>query len=173
MNKPYLTNPITEELIREGIIVSYDHIEKRIVRNQDGQEYEEIAITLKYKDPRRFKKSYPDAAMKYLQLFEGNTKAQMPFILDRAIEKSINKDSVQLSHKDVVRICEDVGIRPWTRSQLSKAISWFVDNEVLFKSDEQSKYWINTRMMYNGMFARQLRFTEDKGVDYDDPSSEG
>lgn len=38
MPKSYLTNPITEELIKEGIIVSYDHIEKRIVRNEDGQE---------------------------------------------------------------------------------------------------------------------------------------
>jgi hypothetical protein len=156
MAKPYLTNPITEELIREGIIVSYDHIEKRVVKGEDGKQYEEIAVTLRYKDPRKFKKAFPDAAAKYLHLFEGNTKAQMPFILDRAIEKSINKDSVYLSHRDVLKICEDVGIRPWTRSQLSEAINWFIENEILFKSDEQSKYWINTRLMYNGMFARQL-----------------
>ena len=160
MLKSYLTNPVTEELIKEGIIVSYEQVEKRVVRQEDGQQYEEIAVTLRYKDPRKFKKAFPDAAAKYLQLFEGNTKAQMPFILDRAIEKSINKDSVYLSHKDVMKICEDVGIKPWTRSQLSKAINWFIDNEILFKSDEQSKYWINTRLMYNGMFARQLGLVE-------------
>ena len=79
MPKSYLTNPVTEELIKEGIIVSYEQVEKRVIIQEDGQQYEEIAVTLRYKDPRKFKKAFPDAAAKYLQLFEGNTKAHMPF----------------------------------------------------------------------------------------------
>ena len=153
----YLTNPITEELLDEGIITTIESCEDRVITYPDGTQATEIAITFKYKDPRKFKKSFPDAATIYLKLFECNTKAQMPFILDKAIEKSINKDSVILGYKEVKKICEDVGIKVWTRSQLSKCINWFIDNSVLFRSDEQSKYWINTRMMYNGMFARQLK----------------
>jgi len=42
-----------------------------------------------------------------LQLFEGNSKAQMPYILAAAIERSINKDYVYLTHRDVISICED------------------------------------------------------------------
>ena len=162
MKKTYLTNPITDELIREGILITQEHQELRIVKDADGNEYEEIAITFRYKDPRKFKKTFPDFTTKMLQLFEGNTKSQMPFILDAAIEKSINKDYVYLSHKDVVKICEDRGVKPLDKTQLSKGIKWLIDNDILFRvQDETGKYFFNTKLSYNGMFARQLKLEKD------------
>ncbi len=109
-----------------------------IMLGYDGNEYEEIAITFRYKDPRKFKKTFPDFTTKMLQLFEGNTKAQMPFILDAAIEKSINKDYVYLSHKDVVKICEDRGVKPLDKTQLSKGIKWLIDNDILFRVQDET-----------------------------------
>ena len=47
MKKTYLTNPITDELIREGILITQEHQELRIVKDADGNEYEEIAITFR------------------------------------------------------------------------------------------------------------------------------
>lgn len=165
MEKSYLTNPITDELIREGILTVIekvsvkDEYDRIVTSKETGETCEEkiIEIRLRYKDPRSFNKSFPDAYTIFLKLFEGNTRAQMPFILLAAIEKSINKDFVHLSYKDVKKICEEREIQVWTRDKLSKCISWFLKNNILFKiQDEPGKYFFNTKMFYNGMFARQL-----------------
>ena len=102
--KFYLTNPITDELIRDGIIEVSKREELRIIKDKEGNTHQEIAVTIRYKDPRKFVKSFPDFNTKMLQLFEGNSKAQMPYILAAAIERSINKDYVYLTHRDVISI---------------------------------------------------------------------
>ena len=87
----------------------------------------------------------------------------MPYILAAAIERSINKDYVYLTHKDVTSICEDRGVKPLDKTQLSKGIKWLIDNEVLFRiQGETGRYFFNTKLNYNGMFARQVGLMENK-----------
>ena len=126
--KVYLTNPITDELIRDGIIEVSKREELRIIKDKEGNTHQEIAVTIRYKDPRKFVKSFPDFNTKMLQLFEGNSKAQMPYILAAAIERSINKDYVYLTHRDVISICEDRGVKPLDKTQLSKGIKWILES---------------------------------------------
>jgi L-asparaginase II len=157
MKKSYITNPITDELIREGIIITTQHSEVRTIIDNEGKNYQEIAVTIKYKDPRQFVKTFPDGVTKFLQLYEGNTKAQMPYIVEAALEKSIHKDYIYLTYRDVCTICMERGVEIWTKSQLSKNIKWFLDNDMLFRvTDDIGKYWINTKLYYNGMFHRQI-----------------
>ena len=58
--KFYLTNPITDELIRDGIIEVSKREELRIIKDKEGNTHQEIAVTIRYKDPRKFVKSFPD-----------------------------------------------------------------------------------------------------------------
>ena len=161
--KFYLTNPITDELVRDGIIEVSKREELRIIKDKEGNTHQEIAVTIRYKDPRKFVKSFPDFNTKMLQLFEGNSKAQMPYILAAAIERSINKDYVYLTHRDVISICEDRGVKPLDKTQLSKGIKWLIDNEVLFRvQGETGRYFFNTKLNYNGMFARQVGLMENE-----------
>ena len=60
MKKTYLTNPITDELIRDGIIEVSKREELRIIKDKEGNTHQEIAVTIRYKDPRKFVKSFPD-----------------------------------------------------------------------------------------------------------------
>ena len=160
MTKSYLVNPITEELIREGIIVEYKKTENRTIIGADGVEYQEVAVTYSYKDPRQFNKTYKSLSSKYLKMYEGNTMAQMPHILQIALEKSINKDSVNLGYKDIMKICEDNDVKKWTRPQISKCLKKFLDAEIIFKvQDEPSRYWINIKDTYNGMLIKQIELS--------------
>ena len=52
--KFYLTNPITDELIRDGIIEVSKREELRIIKDKEGNTHQEIAVTIRYKDPRKF-----------------------------------------------------------------------------------------------------------------------
>ena len=154
MRQTYAQNPTTEKLIRDGVIIISEKVEHRNIRDADGSIRQEVATTVTMKDPRQFVKQYKSGTDMFLKLFEGDTKAQTPFMLCIALEKSINLDYVHLTCKIIGELCKEVGIKVWSKSQVSKNISWLVENEIIYKSEEHGKYWINVELFYNGIFSR-------------------
>lgn len=151
------TNPSIEALINKNTLVSVNKVEHRIITGEDGITRNETAIIdTYYKDTRKFIKTFPDGIDKFLQVFEGNTRAQTPFIIYHLLLNSMNKNLITLSHKVINDICAEKGIVPWSRSQASKNIKWLQDNDIIYKTNEKNKYNVNIEIIQNGKLSKQL-----------------
>ena len=113
-------------------------------------------MTQVVKDNRKFIKTFPAGIDKFLKILEGNTKAQMPFILHHLMLGSMNKTLITLSHKVINDICTEKGIVPWSRSQANKNIKWLQDNGIIYKTNEKNKYNVNIEIIQNGKLSKQL-----------------
>ena len=157
MSNKHKVNPITQELLAEGVL-EFKSWEKprRVVDVKTGEERIEIVTYTKSIDRRQFTKAFHDRWLVFYKMYEGNPKAQMLFIIEHLVAKSINKDYIFISYKDFVKMCTDSGLESWKQPQFSKILKMFIDNNLLIKSEEFGKYFFNTRYFYNGSLSVQI-----------------
>lgn len=158
MCSKHKVNPVTQELLAEGILEfkSWER-PRKVIDTRTGEERIEIVTYTKSIDRRQFTKAFHDRWLVLYKMYDGNPKAQMLFLIEHLVAKSINKDYIFISYKDFVKMCKDNELVPWKQPQFSKAIKTFMDNNLLIKSEESGKYFFNTRYFYNGSLSVQTK----------------
>ena len=160
MNK-HKFNPITQELLDAGIL-EFRCWEKprKVIDTKTGEERIEIVSYTKTIDRRQYVKAFVDRWSILYGMFEGVPKAQMLFYVEYLVSKNINKDFIFINYKDYVSDCLEHKVSYWKQPQFSKMIKVFLDNALIAKSEENGKYFFNTKYFYNGSLALQMGIKE-------------
>lgn len=150
MSKNKWVNPITEELFREGCFEKEIKTEVRKVTKEDGEEYIETVYTSVFRDKRPFNKVFIDRIRIFHEVFEGQSRTQLLFIIEAAMKKMVNKDYIYLGYQDYLEICKENEFKPTARQNFVRNRKWYLSNGILLKTNENGKYGLNTKYFYNG-----------------------
>ena len=159
----YGVNPFTQALIDQGTLKLVERKTKRKVVRDGEAPYYIWEYRSVWEDKRPFDKDYQLGITAWLKFYEGKPSAQISYIVKAALVDFTNKDYVDLSYNNFIRICEDRGIKVWVKQEFYRQLKALVNaNFIRSIQGFPGMYFINPTYFYNGSLARQLDLPIDE-----------